>query len=58
MTTPTVTSQVSQSLNIHGDFASTVTLNDILFFEHLPDPVYVITIQIITIHGEWKIYFF
>jgi hypothetical protein len=58
MTTPSITSKVSQSLDIHGYFPPTVTFNDILIFENLPDPVYILTIQIIAVHGVGKINLF
>jgi hypothetical protein len=58
MPTTTVTTEIGQSLDIHGHFPSPVTLDDILVLYYFPDPVYIVTIQIITVHGEWKIYFF
>jgi hypothetical protein len=58
MTTSPVTSQIRQSLYVHGYFPSTVAFYDILVFEYLPDPVDIVTVQIITVHGERKIYFF
>jgi hypothetical protein len=58
MTTTPVTSRVSQPLDVHGDFTPTITFNGILIFEYLSNPVYIVTIEIVTIHGERKIYFF
>jgi hypothetical protein len=57
MTTASITTQVSQSLDIHGYFSSPVTLNDVLFLKYLPYPVHIVTVQIIAIHVKWKIYF-
>jgi hypothetical protein len=53
MTTTSITTQVSQSLDVHGYFSSAVTLNDVLCFEYLPNPIYIVAVQIVTIHGEW-----
>jgi hypothetical protein len=57
MTATSITTQVSQSFDIHGYFPSPVTLNDVLFFKYLPYPVDILATQIIAIHGKWKIYF-
>jgi hypothetical protein len=53
-----VTPKVRQSLYVHGYFPSTITFDYILVFKYLSDPVDVITVEIVTIHGERKIYFF
>jgi hypothetical protein len=58
MTSSPITPEVSQSFYIHGYFPPAVTLNDILFFKYLPDPVYILTVQVIAVHGEGKINFF
>jgi hypothetical protein len=57
MTPSPITTQVSQSFDIHGYFSSPVTFNDVLFLKYLPYPVDIITVQIIAVHGKWKIYF-
>ncbi len=58
MTSSTITPQVSQSLDVHGHFSTAITLYNILFLENLTNPVNIVTIQIIAVHGKWKIYFF
>jgi len=57
MTTPSIASQVGQSLYIHGYFASAITFNDKLFLQYLPDTVDIVTVQVVAVHGEGKINF-
>jgi hypothetical protein len=56
VTATSVTAQIGQPLDIHGHLAPTITFNDILVLKDLPDPVDVVTIQIVTVHGVRKIH--
>ncbi len=52
---PTITAQIRQTFDIHRDLSPTVSLNNVLTFEYLSDPVDIIPIQIITVHGVGEI---
>jgi hypothetical protein len=57
MATPTIATEVGESLDIHGHLTSAVSFHGILPLNHLPDAIYIVTIQIITVHGIRKIHF-
>jgi hypothetical protein len=50
MTAAPVASKVHQSFDIHGDFAATITFNDMIVLNNDPDSVNVIATQIVTVH--------
>jgi hypothetical protein len=50
MASPPVTSQVDQPFNIHGNFASPITFDNIVAFNDRPDPRNIIAAKIIAVH--------
>jgi hypothetical protein len=56
MTASTVATKVGKTLDIHGNLATAITLNDVLFLYNLTKSVDVITIQIIAVHGVREIH--
>jgi hypothetical protein len=50
VTTTTITTEIHETLNVHGNFTSTVTLYHILFFDNFTESVNIVTVKVITVH--------
>lgn len=57
MSSSTITTEIGQPLDVHGNFTPAVTLDDILFLKHFPDAVDIVTVEIVAVHCIRKIYF-
>ncbi len=57
MTTAAIATEIHQSLDIHGNFPTPVTFNDIIAFDDLSDSGYILSVEIITVHLIGKIGF-
>ena len=57
MTSASITSDIGQSLDIHGDFSSAIAFNNIFILNDFADAINIITIKIITVHCIWQIHF-
>jgi hypothetical protein len=50
VTPATITPKVHEPLDVHGDFAPFITLNDNVVFDNRPDPVDIVGAQVIAVH--------
>jgi hypothetical protein len=56
VTTTTVTAKVGQTLDVHGNFTTPVTFNDVLFLDNPAKPVDILTIEVIAAHRVREIH--
>jgi hypothetical protein len=47
---PAICTQIDKTLYVHGDLTTTITFNNIVGFNNLPDPSDIVTAQVIGIH--------
>ena len=55
MTSATVAAKIREALNIHGDFSSSITFDNIFGLYNLSNTGNIISAQVITVHRVWKI---
>jgi hypothetical protein len=57
MSSSSVASEISEPFDIHGYFASPITLYHILVLNDLSDTIDIVAIKVITVHGVGQINF-
>jgi hypothetical protein len=55
MTPATVTAEIREAFDIHGDFSSSITFDNIFGLDNLSNTGNVISAQVIAVHRMWKI---